>query len=187
MTFWGDRDRDEVNEKLKSLGYEGNREEIEEQLKVALEAYTSPSSEERKIVTAQKGGLQAYLELCKHHDLRTDATANKLRGEIIELGKPSKSRKEVKESLINLEARRTKLAEMVKDKSGELAPEWMKTILMQMLDKESKMHIVEELARDDVSYEAAKARITDFITLNEDDGESGLNNLGSGVPKEKEF
>merc|ERR1711994_542050 len=111
------------------------------------------------------GGLRGDLALCKHHDLRTDATANKLRGEIMELGKPCKNRKEVKECLINLEAKRTRLGEMVKDKSGELAPEWLKTILMQMLDKESKMHIGEELARDDVSYEAAKARITDFITL----------------------
>merc|ERR1711994_1168702 len=28
--------------------------------------------------------MRAYLELCKHYDLRTDATANKLRGEIME-------------------------------------------------------------------------------------------------------
>ena len=88
--------------KLKGLGYEKDKEEIEEQLKVALETYTSPSSEEGKIVTAQKGGLQAYLELCKHHDLRTDASANKLRGEIMALGKPCKDRKEVKDSKTGL-------------------------------------------------------------------------------------
>ena len=156
-------------------------------MKVALEAYTLPTSEERKIVTAQKGGLQAYLELCKHHDLRTDATANKLRGEIMDLGKPSKSRKEVKEGIINLEAKRTRLAEMVKDKSGELQPEWLKTILMQMLDKETRMHLGEEIGKDDVSYEAARARITDFITLNEDDGKPGINSMGAGSQKAKEF
>ena len=82
---------EEVDSKLKSLGYENDKEEIEEQLKVALEAYTMPTSEERKIVMSQEGGLRAYLELCKHHDLRTDATANKLRGEIMELGKQCKT------------------------------------------------------------------------------------------------
>ena len=49
----------EVKRKLKECGYEENREEIEAQVKVALEAYTAPGSEERKIVTAQKGGLHA--------------------------------------------------------------------------------------------------------------------------------
>ena len=38
-----------MNSKLKSLGYQDDKEEIEEQLKVALETYTAPSSEERKI------------------------------------------------------------------------------------------------------------------------------------------
>ena len=127
---WGEAMQEQVDRRLKVLGYLESKEEIEEQLKVALEAYTVPSSEERNIVMAQKGGMRAYLELCKHHDLRTDATANKLRGEIMDLGKPSKTRKEVKESIINLEAKRTRLAEMVKNKSGELQPEWLKTILM---------------------------------------------------------
>ena len=98
--------QEEVDRKLKSLGYLEEKDEIDEQLKVALEAYTVPSSEERKVVTSQKGGLRAYLELCKHHDLRTDATANKLRAEIMDLGKASKNRKEVKEGLINLEAKK---------------------------------------------------------------------------------
>ena len=98
-----------------------------------------------------ESGLRAYLELCRHHDLRTDATANKLRAEIMDLGKASKSRKEVKEGLINLEAKKTRLAEMVKDKSGELQPEWLKTILMQMLDKETRMHIGEEIGKDEVT------------------------------------
>ena len=184
---WSEELQEEVDKKLKALGYLSDKEEIEEQMKTALEAYTLPTSEERKIVTAQKGGLKAYFELCKHHDLRTDASANKLRGEFMELGKPSKTRKEVKENLINLEAKRTRLAEMVKDKSGELQPEWLKTILMQMLDNESRMHLGEEIGKDHITYEEAKARITDFITLNEDDGKAGLNNLGSGAKKEKEF
>ena len=46
----------------------------------------------------------------------------------MDLGRPSKNRREVKEGIINLEAKRTKLADMVKDKSGELQPEWLKTI-----------------------------------------------------------
>ena len=66
---WNDEVQKDVEKKLETLGYRDDQEEIEEQLKVALEAYTAPSSEERKIVTSQKGGLRAYLELCKQHDL----------------------------------------------------------------------------------------------------------------------
>ena len=184
---WGEELQDTVEKKLKDLGYEKDRKEIEQQLKVALEAYTVPASEERKIVTAQEGGMRAYLELCKHHDLRTDASANKLRAEIMDLGKASKNRKEVKENIINLEAKKKRLAEMVKDKSGELQPEWLKTILMQMLDKETKMHLGEEIGKDDVTYEVAKARVTDFITLNEEDNKPGINSMGAGTQKEREF
>ena len=133
---WSSELQEEVDKKLKELGYWEDKEEIDKQMKVALEAYTVPSSEERKIITAQKSGLRGYLDLCKHHDLRTDASANRLRGEIMELGKACKSRKEVKEGIINLEAKRTRLAEMVADKSNELQPTWLKTILVQMLDKE---------------------------------------------------
>ena len=78
---WSSELQEEVDRKLRTLKYIDEKEEIEEQMKVALEAYTLPTSEERKIVKAQKAGLQAYPELCKHHDLRTDATANKLRGD----------------------------------------------------------------------------------------------------------
>ena len=138
--------------------------EIENQLKTALQAYTVPTSEERKIVTSQEGGMRAYLELCKHHDLRTDATANRLRSEIMKLGEPSKNRKEVKEKIINLEAKKKQLAEMVRNSSDELSPAWLKTILIQMLDKETRMHIGEEIGKDDIAYEIAKARVTDFIT-----------------------
>merc|ERR1711884_569765 len=88
--------------------------------------------------------------------------------------------------MINLEAKRTRLAETVKDKSGELQQEWLKTILTQMLDKETKMHLGEEIGKDEVTYEAARARITDFITLNEDEGKTGINNIGAGTVKEKE-
>merc|ERR1712218_79552 len=49
------------------------------------------------------------------------------------------------------------------------------------------MHIGEEIGKDSVSYEVAKARVTDFITLNEDDGKSGLNSMGTGPQKDREF
>ena len=64
-----------------------------------------------------------------------------------------------------MESKRTRLAEMVADKSNELQPTWLKTILVQMLDKETKLHIGEEVGKDEITYEQAKARITDFITL----------------------
>ena len=89
--------------------------------------------------------------------------------------------------MINLEAKKTRLAEMVKDKSGELQPEWLKTILMQMLDKETNMHLGEEIGKDEVSYEVARARVTDFITLNEEDGKPNINSVATGGPKEREF
>ena len=37
--------------------------------------------------------------------------------------------------------KRDKAERMVKDKSGELAPEWMKTILMQMLERSIKFFV----------------------------------------------
>ena len=97
---WSSELEDRLKAELRRHGLEGKLEKIGSQMKVALEAYTSPGSEERKIITAQKTGLMGYLELCKHHDLRTDASANRLRSEIMELGKPCKTRKEVKEGMI---------------------------------------------------------------------------------------
>merc|ERR1712026_631735 len=150
---WNNELEEMLKVKLEEQGLGKKKEKIEAQMKIALEAYTQPASEERKIITAQKGGLRGYLELCKHHDLRTAASANRLRSEIMELGKACKSRKEVKEGLINLEAKRTRLAEMVTDKNNELQPTWLKMILVQMLDKETKLHIGEEIGKDEVTYQ----------------------------------
>merc|ERR1712026_69716 len=94
---WNNELEEMLKVKLEEQGLGKKKEKIDAQMKIALEAYTLPASEERKIITAQKGGLQGYLELCKHHDLRTDASANRLRSEIMELGKPCRSRKEVRE------------------------------------------------------------------------------------------
>ena len=47
--------QEEVDKKSKTLGYFEDKDEIDAEMKVALEAYTLPTSEERKIVTAQKG------------------------------------------------------------------------------------------------------------------------------------
>ena len=46
---WSEELQEEVDKKLKALGYLSDKEEIEEQMKTALEAYTLPSSEERNI------------------------------------------------------------------------------------------------------------------------------------------
>jgi len=94
---WSDEVEKHIEAKLKESGHEKVKNEIDAQMRIALEAYTTPASQERKIVLAQPGGLRAYLELCKHHGLRTDASANRLRGEIMELGKPCRNRKEVRE------------------------------------------------------------------------------------------
>ena len=102
------------------------------------------------------------------------------------MGTPCKSRKEVKETMINLEAKRTKLKEMAKSEEDELQDGWMKTLLIGMLDKESRLHIGEEIGKDDITYEVAKARVTDFITLNEEDGKPSMNSITGRATKEKE-
>ena len=143
--------RGEVVEKVKKMleqhGQKDKEKEIGRQLRVALETYTGPTSEERKIIMAQGDGLKGYLELCKHHELRSDASRSKLRGEIMNMGPPCKTRKEVKETMINLEAKRTKLKEMAKSEEDELQDGWMKTLLIGMLDKETRLHIGEEIER----------------------------------------
>merc|ERR1712026_151453 len=112
-----------VGEKVRTMLEEheqkGKEKEISRQLRVALETYTGPTSEDRKIVVAQSEGLKGYLELCKHHELRSDASRSRLRGEIMNMGTPCKSRKEVRETMINLEARRTKLKEMAKQRQRQ--------------------------------------------------------------------
>ena len=101
----------------------------------------------------------------------------------MELGKPCKGRKEVREGIINLESKRIRLAEMVMNPSDELQPTWLKTILFQMLDKETKLHVGEEIGKDGVTFEQAKARVTDFITLNEDQGKASLDSAKATGPK----
>ena len=93
---WTGEAKDKVERMLEQYGQKGKGKEIGRQLKVALETYTGPTSEERKIVVAQDDGLKAYLELCKHHELRSDASRSKLRGEIMNMGTPCKTRKEVR-------------------------------------------------------------------------------------------
>ena len=127
---WTEALGNQVRDKLKEHGHDKAEEEIDGQLRIALEAYTTPTSQERKIIVSQKGGLRGYLELCKHHDLRTDANANRLRSEIMELGKSCKNRRDVREAMISLESKRTRLAEMVMNEADELQLAWMKTILM---------------------------------------------------------
>ena len=70
--------------------------------------------------------------MCKHHDQRTDASGNKLSIEIIELGKPCKSMKEVKECIVDLESKRNKVTEMAMGAKDELQTTRLKIILMQM-------------------------------------------------------
>ena len=56
-----------------------------------------------------------------------------------------------------------------------------------MLDKETKLHLGEEIGKEEITYEVAKARVTDFITLNEEDGRPNLDNIGTAGPKDKEY
>ena len=84
----------------------------------------------------------------------------------MELGKPCKPRKEVKEAIINLEAKKSRLGEIWMDADGRpggLQDEWLRTILLQMLDRETTMHLGEKISSDGISYDRAKSIITDFI------------------------
>ena len=79
--------------------------------------------------------------------------------------------------MINLEARRTKLKEIAKSEEYELQDNWLKTLLVGMLDKETRLHIGEEIGKDTVSYDQAKARITDFIMLNQEETSTPVNSM----------
>ena len=65
---WSDEVEKHIELKLKESSHDKVKNEIDAQMRIALEAYTTPASQERKIVLAQRGGLRAYLQLCKHHD-----------------------------------------------------------------------------------------------------------------------
>ena len=43
-----------------------------------------------------------------------------------------------------------------------------------MLDKETKLHVGEEIGKEGVTFEQAKARVTDFITRNEEQGKPSI-------------
>ena len=75
----------------------------------------------------------------------------------MDLGRPCKSRKESK---------RTRLAEMVMNPADELQPTWLKTILVQMLDKETKLHVGEEIGKDGVTFEQAVHLVRQEINAN---------------------
>ena len=45
---------------------------------------------------------------------------------------------------------------MVMDPADELQASWLKTILVQMLDKETKLHVGEEIGKEGVKFEKAK-------------------------------
>ena len=62
---------------------------------------------------------------------------------------------------------------------GGLQDEWLRTILSQMLDRETKMHIGEKITGDGISYDRAKSIITDFITTNEEESKPNLDNVGT--------
>ena len=58
---WTSEVKEKISKMLEQYGQKGKDKEIGRQLKVALETYTSPTSEERKIVVAQEDGLKSYL------------------------------------------------------------------------------------------------------------------------------
>ena len=165
-----------------------DKHELDRRLHNALLGYTE--GEARRLVrTAGVGqGLRAYQDLCRYYDLKTDASENKLTCELLGMaGKPAKNLKEVRQMMIDMEARRTRLEEM-----GAEVPKAnsMRAILVGLLDEETKRHIGDVIGN--IEYNEAKKKVTAYITTNlnldpgSDDDDMGLGRLAEEERAEKE-
>ena len=149
---------------LKDACGQKNVEELNRRLSNALVGYTEGEAK-RIVKTAGAGnGMQAYQELCSYYDLKTDASENKLQAELLGMAsKPAKNLKEVRQMLVDMESRRTKIEEM----GGEVPKsKSLRAILVGFLDDETRRHIGEAIGAMD--YNDAKKRVNDYVTVNLD-------------------
>jgi len=137
-------------------------EEMNRRLSNALLAYTEGEAK-RIVKTAGVGnGMQAYQELCRYYDLKTDANENKMLSDLLGMAsKPAKNLKEVRQLMVDMEARRAKIEEL----GGEVPKtKSLRAILIGLLDEETRRHIGEAIAAMD--YHDAKKRVSDYVTVN---------------------
>jgi len=137
-------------------------EEMNRRLSNALLAYTEGEAK-RIVKTAGVGnGMQAYQELCRYYDLKTDANENKMLSDLLGMAsKPARNLKEVRQLMVDMEARRAKIEEL----GGEVPKtKSLRAILIGLLDEETRRHIGEAIAAMD--YHDAKKRVSDYVTVN---------------------
>ena len=146
-----------------------DKEELDRRLHNALLGYTE--GEAKRLVEAAGAGqgLKAYQELCMYYDLKTDASENRLMCELLGMAsKPAKNLKEVRQLMVEMEAKRMRLEEM----GGEVPrPKSLRAILVGLLDEETKKHIGDAIGG--LEYHEAKKRVNDHVTTNLETGSGG--------------
>ena len=159
----GNRKEDMDEEKMKGLAPGKDINSLKRRLQNALVAYAEGTDEAKKIIDASpEDGIVSWQNLCRCYDIKTDASENILRVEIMGMAaKPGKSLKEVRQLMVELESRRMRLNEvtdaMPEDRS-------MRAILVGILDDDTRKHIGDELG--EMTYFQARKRVADFITTN---------------------
>ena len=156
------RERVSENDLIRLVGGR-DVDDVKRRLQVALDTYAD--GEAKKIANASGGdGLRSWQSLCSTYDLKTDAGENKLRVEMMGMvTKPAKNLKEVRQFMVDLEAKRMKLTEIATDIPEDKS---MRAILIGILDDSTRKHLGDQLTR--LTYAEARARIADFITVNLD-------------------
>ena len=159
----GNRKEDMDEEKMKMIAPGKDLNSLKRRLQNALVAYAEGTDEAKKIVDATpEDGIASWQNLCRCYDVKTDASENMLRLEIMGMAaKPGKSLKEVRQLMVELESKRMRLNEvtdaMPEDRS-------MRAILIGILDEDTRKHIGDVLG--EMTYFQARKRVADFITTN---------------------
>ena len=170
----------EDGEVVKLVGKEveapGKLADLKKGIQVALEAYTETGSEARKIIEDDThGGLENFSRLCSYYEQRTEAKCNQLRGEIMCMaGKLAKTPKEVRKLIVELDAIHQRLV----NTSGErLQESWLKSVLLQLLDPNTKQHLGTQINQESITYTKAKDMVNDFILTTESNDKKSENGI----------
>ena len=159
----GNRKEDMDEEKMKAIAPGKDIKSLKRRLQNALVAYAEGTDEAKKIVDATpEDGIATWQNLCRCYDVKTDASENMLRVDIMGMAaKPGRSLKEVRQLMVELESKRMRLNEVT-----DVMPEdrSMRAILIGILDEDTRKHIGDELG--EMTYFQARKRVADFITTN---------------------
>ena len=156
-----------TEEKVSAWLFGKDYQDLQRRLQNALAAYTE--GEAARIVSTCKGdGMAAWQALCREYDLQTDANENKLLGELLGMvSRPATSLTELRQLMVELDARKTKLEEMSTIQNPVVpADKSLKAILIGILDGETRKVIGGELNGPGVTYRDARTKIAAHVTLN---------------------